>query len=219
MTLADLLLIITIILIAVVAYSYKTGQPNMVTTTLDSALAKLSALTKPTAAAPAPTATAPVETKAAAVVVEADKAEVAAAKENMEYFASQCSAESQLGPAVSPCECQGDSTFTYARSDYGPSADYTGWVMNQSIDPTVAANHREFISDRTGENASVNVLGRTYTPEDSHQSYTPPNTWIGIRGRPSLVPVCSPDQVNDVNFGYYPKEQKLKWDSTSTYEV
>jgi hypothetical protein len=218
MTLADLLLIVTIILIAVVCYSYKTGQPNIVTTTLESIIARVSAVKLTSPAKPAEVAK-PPESQAAAVVVAADSAEKAAEKENMEYFASQCSAESQLGPAVSPCECQGDSTFTYARSDYGPSADYTGWVMNQSIDPTVAANHREFIADRTGENASINVLGRTYTPEDSHQSYTPPNTWIGIRGRPSLVPVCSPDQVNDVNFGYYPKEQKLKWDSTSTYEV
>ena len=211
MTLADILLIVTIILIAALCYSYKTGTTNMLTRGVDTIMNKLSPATSAASAAtPAPTTAVPTAPATAEKMAE---------NENLEYFASQCSAESQLGPAVSPCECEGNSTFTYARSDYGPSSDYTGWVMNQTIDPTVAANHREFIADRTGENASVNVLGRTYTPEDSHQSYTPPNTWIGIRGRPSLVPVCSPDQVNDVNFGYYPKEQKLKWDSTSTYEV
>lgn len=149
----------------------------------------------------------------------ANKAESDSTKENYEYFESQCNIDKQLGSAVDDCSCPANSSFSYANSAYGPSSDYTTWVMNQTIDPTVAANHREFISDRTGESSSVNVMGRTYTPEDSHQSYTPDVTWIGIRGRPSLVPVCSPDQVADVNYGYYPQKQKLNWDSSSTYSV
>lgn len=197
MTWADVLFIIVIILVAVLCYSYQKGKTNMLTRMAD-----------------------PVINKVKSVVVSKEaSAENAAMSENLEYFAAQCSAESQLGSMIKPCQCDDDSSLAYARSDYGPSSDYTTWIMNSTIDPTVAANHKEFISDRTGENSSVNVIGRTYTPEDSHQSYTPPNTWIGIRGRPSLVPVCSPDQVNDVNFGYYPKDQKLKWDSSSTYEV
>ncbi len=197
----NVLLVVAIIL--VMFYLYKNGKLDTITNQVKSTLMPASA---------APT----TAEKTATTVAAAEKFMIG---ENAEYFAQACG-DVQLDPPTGPCDCPMGSNYSYATNAYGtPDGDFTTWVKNQSIDPSVAANHKEFISDRTGENPSVNVIGRTYTPEDSHQSYTPPNSWIGIRGRPSLVPVCSPDQVNDVNYGYYPKNQKLKWDSTSTYSV
>lgn len=134
-----------------------------------------------------------------------------------EFFAQTC-ADPQLD-APSPCDCPVGSTYAFAKNAYGvEDGDFVTWAKNQAIDPTVAANHKEFISDRTGENKSVNVMGRTYTPADSHTSYTPDAAvWWGIRGRPSRVPVCNPDQLNDIDYAYYPDKVKLKWDSASTY--
>lgn len=199
----DALLVAIIILIL---YMYMTGS------TMGDMQAKAtnmaaSVMTTPASSAASPTSKFKVE-----------NAERKMMADNQEHFAQNC-IDTQIQPPLGPCDCDSDSSFPYARAEYGPSGDYTTWVMNQTIDPTVAANHKEFISDRTGENSSVNVIGRTYTPADSHQSYTPLTSWIGIRGRPSLVPVCSPDQVNDVNYGYFPVKQVLNWNSTSTYSV
>jgi hypothetical protein len=152
-----------------------------------------------------------------AAVLEAERGFI---HESTENFAGGDCVDTQLGPPVGPCDCAAGSTFPYATNAFGGvDKDFTTWVKDQSIDPTVVANHKEFITDRTSGGSGVNIMGRTFTPADSHQSYTPGTTWIGIRGRPSMVPICNPDQVPDVNFGYFPKHQKLNWDSSSTYAV
>jgi len=140
------------------------------------------------------------------------KAEASSTGEHLEYFAT-CH-NSMLDPPAGACNCA-DATqgFEYAKNDFGTKdSDYTSWVMSQTLDPAIIANHKEFIQDRTGEDSSVNILGRTYTPADSHSGYQPLSSynWVGIRGRPSMVSLCSPDKISDDNLCWYPKELQLK---------
>lgn len=130
--------------------------------------------------------------------------------ENFEHFTS-CSDEPKAMPD-SDCLCRGD-TFEYAVHEYGgPGMGYKDWAASQSVDVAVVQNHAAFMRERT-DNAQKGgiITGRTYALPD-HESYQP-TPWIGIRGRPSRVPVCNPTEVTDDDVHWYPSAQKLVWRS------
>lgn len=108
--------------------------------------------------------------------------------------------------------CRGDS-FNYAINEYGaPGMGYKDWAASQSVDGAVVANHAAFVRDRADPvQAGGIITGRTFALPD-HESYQP-TPWIGIRGRPTRVPVCNPTEVTDDDEYWYPSAQKLVWRS------
>lgn len=130
--------------------------------------------------------------------------------EQVEHFAS-CSDEPKAMPD-SDCLCRGD-TFDYAVHEYGgPGMGYKDWAASQAVDAAVVQNHAQFMQERT-DNAQKGgiITGRTYALPD-HESYQP-TPWIGIRGRPTRVPVCNPTEVTDDDEYWYPTAQKVVWRS------
>lgn len=144
---------------------------------------------------------APTQPATSDVPAAAPSREEAATKENMEYFTT-CGGATL--PDISRCGTK------YAENDYGiPGGNYVDYVMNNTIEPTVVANHKAFIRDRVSGQAENQIItGRTYTP-DSHQSYDP-IPWMGLL-RPRNVPVCNPDQVPDVDFSLYANKRTITW--------
>lgn len=92
--------------------------------------------------------------------------------------------------------------------EFGKGLSYNDYAAAQAVDQQVIKNHAEFVKERA-QGGSVNWTGRTYSP-DSNESYDP-QPWIGIRGRPQRVQVCSPTQVPDMDLNLFPNQQKLVW--------
>lgn len=145
------------------------------------------------AAAPAPTAAATPEAKAQA--------------ENIEHFES-C-ANGVIAMPDPECACRGDN-FDYAVHEYGaPGMGYSDWASSQAVESAVVQNHAEFLRERSDAVQQGIITGRTWALPD-HESYQP-TPWIGIRGRPTRVPVCNPTRVTDDDIYYFPSAQKLVW--------
>jgi hypothetical protein len=136
--------------------------------------------------------------------------EATANQENTDYYQTCGSPVGERAGCTDPC--MGDNE--YAVYNYGSEGlDFKDWAAAQAIDPQVVKNHGEFIKDRLANSKTDNITGRTYSPSE-HDSYNPINGWVGITGRPQMVKVCNPQQVNDVNPAVYATEQRIKWKSS-----
>lgn len=131
--------------------------------------------------------------------------------ENAEYFTECASNQAQMSVDLlgNSCGCDPNGNFSYATNEFGAKGmTYKDWVTSQAVDPQVISNHAEFVRDRS-QGGPQNITGKTYSP-DSNSSYDP-ISWMGIRGRPQAVSVCSPDQVSDMDYDLFPKNQKVIW--------
>jgi hypothetical protein len=136
--------------------------------------------------------------------------EATANQDNIDYYQTCGYTAGARAPCTDPCN--GDNE--YAVHEYGSAGlDFKDWAAAQAIDPQVVKNHGEFIKDRLANSKTDNITGRTYSPSE-HDSYNPINGWVGILGRPQMVKVCNPQQVNDVNPAVYATEQRMKWKSS-----
>jgi hypothetical protein len=136
--------------------------------------------------------------------------EATANNDNIDYYQTCGSSTGARAACSDPCN--GDNE--YAVYNYGSEGlDFKDWAAAQAIDPQVIKNHGEFIKDRLANSKTDNITGRTYSPSE-HDSYNPINGWVGILGRPQMVKVCNPQQVNDVNPAVYATEQRMKWKSS-----
>lgn len=170
-----------------------TGEISSVAMTLSAGAA-----TPPASAAPAVSAASPqnaLEKKATA--------------ENFEHFESCAN-----GPKIMPdldSLCRGDA-FEYAVNEYGgPGMGFKDWAASQAVDASTVQNHAAFVKDRTDVVGNGIITGRTWAMPD-HESYQP-TPWVGIRGRPTRVPVCNPTKVTDDDIYWFPTAQKVVWRS------
>ena len=95
----------------------------------------------------------------------------------------------------------------------GSELSYNDFVTAISVDPQTIDNHGSFVSDRL-QTQNQNITGRTYAMGEIEGNSS---NWIGIRGRPQMIPEASqgnptqiPDDVRETDFT---KNPRFTWDS------
>jgi hypothetical protein len=92
---------------------------------------------------------------------------------------------------------------------------FTDYIKGQAIDPQTVMNHKRFVEDRMSD-TKQNITGRTYALGELESDDGV--NWIGIRGRPQMIPpdyMGNPTQVADFRRSGFSSNQRVVWTPSS----